>query len=733
MRIQLRCVTRDGLTFVGGQRFAWFIGLVIAICLLTAAAPDAGAQISAFVDRFEHWQTARDAEPRQAPNRHRYAPEPRERSWRERSVEREPRAEQAGEDASRHHTVEKGETLFRISKRYGVSVEVLMRANSIDDPRTLRVGQRLAIPEASAPYEARETRPNRRSAEDRPRNTDDQRRYGEPRRTQAEEPRQRYAEPRRGGASGEPDQRRTQRWRSEDRRGGPDRAALRRLAETMSEPAGRGRDSEMPAGYTFFAQLVGADLEVDRMLRAWQEQGGTQRISAELDLDIIYGDGPEANPKRFYVPYIRTGPRLSDAGKRYALSQHMPPAGHLFVTQLQAALIELHNRTVDMLIERHLASEKSRFCESDDCSNVELARALPEAKQVLLFNDARETVIHYYHRVIVEDLLPRLIGEERTQDIITNGRDLFFSSGFRDGEEIKQSFIPYEFALAAYQFTASQLRASYMVREGERGRRFDPARLAANPAGRERLRSGDLADWRYFVDILPEPPDGFNRARPVDPYVASARSGWHEDRRTRGTAQAILLAGARAGLPSGQAVAEKLLPDLRKRGVLYLWEPRREAGDDELWRGYVLAPDRPTRETVRGETPLWYYVLQEADAMGGPTGIGPNTNAYAVSGQGARYAAARDSVSDTQQQVRGGHTLGPVGGTIVGEVLVGLAEHYALKTGKGLGYRPPIGASAYGERDRFTLTRTGSNSGELGERYLLRNLLIDAGVAVALR
>jgi hypothetical protein len=176
-----------------------------------------------------------------------------------------------------------------------------------------------------------------------------------------------------------------------------------------------------------------------------------------------------------------------------------------------------------------------------------------------------------------------------------------------------------------------------------------------------------------------------------------------------------------------------VLPDLRKRGVLYLWEPRREPGEDELWRGYILPPDRPTRELLRGKTPLWYYVLQEAAAMGGPTGIGPDTRAYAIAAEGARYAAARESVSDGQQRERGGHTLGPVGGTIVGEVLIGLAEHYALKSSKGLGFRPPIGASAYGERDRFTLTRARSRSGELGERYMLRNLLIDAGVAVALR
>ncbi|MGA2412630.1 MAG: LysM peptidoglycan-binding domain-containing M23 family metallopeptidase, partial [Candidatus Binataceae bacterium] len=42
--------------------------------------------------------------------------------------------------------VEPGETAYHISQEYGVSVDQLMAANDIDDPRELRVGQRLIIP-----------------------------------------------------------------------------------------------------------------------------------------------------------------------------------------------------------------------------------------------------------------------------------------------------------------------------------------------------------------------------------------------------------------------------------------------------------------------------------------------------------------------------------------------------------------------------------------------------------
>ncbi len=46
------------------------------------------------------------------------------------------------------HTVEKGQTLYRIAKTYGVSVEQLMEANHLDDPRELKVGETLSIPGA---------------------------------------------------------------------------------------------------------------------------------------------------------------------------------------------------------------------------------------------------------------------------------------------------------------------------------------------------------------------------------------------------------------------------------------------------------------------------------------------------------------------------------------------------------------------------------------------------------
>ncbi len=49
-----------------------------------------------------------------------------------------------------HHIVGSGQTLYRISKTYGVDIKELMRLNNIADPGQLGVGEKLFIPRAAA-------------------------------------------------------------------------------------------------------------------------------------------------------------------------------------------------------------------------------------------------------------------------------------------------------------------------------------------------------------------------------------------------------------------------------------------------------------------------------------------------------------------------------------------------------------------------------------------------------
>lgn len=54
------------------------------------------------------------------------------------------------------HTVEAGETLYRLAQRYGTSVEAILRANGLQDSSVIYSGQQLIIPEDDAeitPYQ----------------------------------------------------------------------------------------------------------------------------------------------------------------------------------------------------------------------------------------------------------------------------------------------------------------------------------------------------------------------------------------------------------------------------------------------------------------------------------------------------------------------------------------------------------------------------------------------------
>ncbi len=49
----------------------------------------------------------------------------------------------------RLHKVEKGETLWGISRQYGVSLDSIVQANQLDNPDRLSLGQELVIPDSS--------------------------------------------------------------------------------------------------------------------------------------------------------------------------------------------------------------------------------------------------------------------------------------------------------------------------------------------------------------------------------------------------------------------------------------------------------------------------------------------------------------------------------------------------------------------------------------------------------
>jgi LysM repeat protein len=54
--------------------------------------------------------------------------------------------EPAADSAGQSYVVAKGDNPYSIAKKFKVTQDALMKANNIDDPRKLKIGQKLAIP-----------------------------------------------------------------------------------------------------------------------------------------------------------------------------------------------------------------------------------------------------------------------------------------------------------------------------------------------------------------------------------------------------------------------------------------------------------------------------------------------------------------------------------------------------------------------------------------------------------
>ncbi len=552
----------------------------------------------------------------------------------------------------------------------------------------------------------------------------------------------------------------------------PSFKALRALGRSMVEeigvddPAG---DSEMPSGYTFFGQFIDHDVTLETTTDLGQEIRGDFDLknarTPDLDLDSVYGGGPKVTPHLFRLPYIRVGHVISEHGSgvrhdlfRTKASYHYGPEGgrpmalvgdprndeNIIISQLHAAFVAFHNRTADILVERGFGDDRERYCRRDAyCGTAELAEALSDEHKAKIFQAAQDHTIHYYHRLIVEDFLPRVIGPRHTESLIKRGRDFFYPDGFDDdGNGGSDIHVPIEFAAAAFRYGHSQVRDSYMLRDGakfellSRGDRSGPRTF-------QPVTPRFLADWNFFFDIGDEKPYGFNHARRLDPEIVRSlhnlRISGVVGMGDVSSLPARNLARSKVfHLPSGQEAARQILPALHARGLL----GKSDGGgyDREEWRAFLLPPDERTAYFLgESDTPLWYYILQEASIFGTRTNLyaapydvegdklysgdyGPRRHGKRHDREGPRKRYADlDGGRGGYPGPDGGHRLGPVGATIVGEVLTGLVDHYRATTGKGLDYEPLI-------RGSQSVFEGVDSKSAAGHRYLMRNFLIDAGL-----
>jgi hypothetical protein len=240
------------------------------------------------------------------------------------------------------------------------------------------------------------------------------------------------------------------------------------------------------------------------------------------------------------------------------------------------------------------------------------------------FAEARRLTTWHYQWMVLYEFLPLFVGQAMVDDVLQNGRR-FYTVG------LGQAFIPVEFQGACYRFGHSMVRPSYRANlkgEGVNGGSpffgfiFDPGQNAAT-SDPEDLRGGFRAPrrfigWQTFFDF----GDGqVKRNKRVDTHISTPLFTLPLGAIASGDPPTVLpqrnlLRQLTWSIPSGQSVAKAMgVPALGKQ-------------DLAAFKPYEF--DR--------STPLWVYALKEAELMAN------------------------------------GEHLGPVGGRIVAEVLIGLLE-----------------------------------------------------------
>ncbi len=410
---------------------------------------------------------------------------------------------------------------------------------------------------------------------------------------------------------------------------------------TASNPYGSNPDNPtMTAGSTFVGQFIDHDITFDQTSKLGVPQDPSSSPNTRtptLDLDSVFGGGPGLRPD-LYVdnpdgsvgPKLKIGsggvhedvPRTANGDGTYSALLGDPRNDEtVIIAGLHSAHILFYNRVLDEL--SHLNLSHFPTAARGELSNPYVA-----------FLAARQVTLWHYQWLVVNEHLPQIAGQAVVDDVLRRG-NRFYSP--KPGE----AFMPIEFGGACYRFGHSMVRPSYR----------------ANFTSGTGDSSSPTADPFFALVFDANEP---NFSAPVDHdrkdllggYPAPRRYiGWQtffdfgdgqvkNNKKVDTTISSVLFTLPLPAIAPRTQTSPTVLP---QRNLLrqLTWGLPSGQGIANAMRVQPLAPadlaDISSVYTPFGtSTPLWYYILAEAKAM------------------------------------EGGLHLGPVGGRIVTETLIGL-------------------------------------------------------------
>jgi hypothetical protein len=370
------------------------------------------------------------------------------------------------------------------------------------------------------------------------------------------------------------------------------------------------------AGFTFIGQFIDHDITFDTTPLDLQLADPDARYNfrtPRYDLDSVYGRGPTNEPA-FYDP--------ADPDK-LLIAPNVNGVADVPRDGTGRAIIP-DPRNDENLILLQLQKAFLQFHNR----LVDYARSLGIRRE-WVFETARRLARWHYQWAVIHDFLPRMVGDELVGASGTVYKEVagkppvinlvYYKPTNKDG----RPFMPVEFAVAAYRFAHSIIRPFYVINQTTLDRGGVPI---FGPDGGFNLNGGrplpaDLViEWKNILPVDPNFPA--RKPRKIDtklslPLTNLPGSAVPVPDPTKHLAIRNTLRGKRVGLASGQQVARAMRVPVLSNATLGL-------SNDPGWGG---------------EAPLWFYILREAEL--------PPANT---------------------------ERLGPVGGRIVAEVLVGLLQ-----------------------------------------------------------
>jgi hypothetical protein len=388
------------------------------------------------------------------------------------------------------------------------------------------------------------------------------------------------------------------------------------LATTMVEPTTDdsflATSPRLFAGFTFIGQFIDHDITLDNTPLELQQ--------ADPDATVNFRT-PRYDLDVLYGRGPVNEPQFYDSGDRDKLRLETNVNGVLDLGRDgdgRAIIPDRRNDENLIIVQLHkaVAQFHNRI--------VDHARA-QGLRPEWVFETARRLTRWHYQWAVIHDFLPRFVGDQLVGPNGTVYKEVagkppvinlnYYKPTNRDG----RPFMPVEFAVAAYRFGHSIIRPFYIINDSGIVNIFGPAD-GFNLNGGRPIPSNLVIDWKNILPV--DPTFAARKPRKIDtklsiPLTDLPGSAVPPPDPTKHLAVRNTLRGKHVGLASGQQVARAMRVNVLSNATLGL-------SNDPGWGG---------------EAPLWFYILKEAEL--------PPYN---------------------------GEQLGPVGGRIMAETLVGLLQ-----------------------------------------------------------